>query len=103
MISRLINLEFGVTTMENTEKQQDKASPVEAVVSFTPSGSLMPAVLTEAILQIHQGNNRQAVKLINEAQEMLKKLQILFEEVSHHYDIDVYDLHYDKWTETGGY
>lgn len=72
-------------------------------VSFTPSGSLMPAVLTEAILQIHQGNQKHAVELINEAQEMLIKLQVLFEEVSHHYDIDVYDKYYDKWTETGGY
>ena len=26
-----------------------------------------------------------------------------FEEVSHHHDIDVYDLHYDEWTELGGY
>jgi len=97
-----MNIEEFANTIDLTEKPTI-ASPIEPVVS----GELMECramqVLNNAVDHINHENYNDALSSIREAQEMLVKLQTLFEDVSHHYDIDVYALHYDKWTEIGGY
>tara|TARA_R110000737_G_scaffold316082_1_gene326256 strand:- start:27 stop:320 length:294 start_codon:yes stop_codon:yes gene_type:complete len=83
--------------------QPTVSGQIEHVVSSELMECRATQVLNNAVDHINHGSYNDALSSINEAKEMLVKLQVLFEEVSHHYDIDVYDLHYDKWTEIGGY
>tara|TARA_R110002012_G_scaffold318308_1_gene536360 strand:+ start:15373 stop:15639 length:267 start_codon:yes stop_codon:yes gene_type:complete len=85
------------------EKQQTVASPIEPVVSGELMECRATQVLNNAVEHINHENYNDALSSISEAKEILVKLQMLFEEVSHHHDLDVYELHYDKWTEVGGY
>ena len=93
---------YGVTYYEIDEKPT-VSNPVEAVVSSELMECRATQVLNNAVDHINHESYNDALSSINAAKEMLVKLQVLFEEVSHHHDIDVYDLHYDKWTEIGGY
>ena len=89
--------------MTKPDEKPAVASPIEPVVSSELMECRATQVLNNAVEHINHESYNDALSSINEAKEMLVKLQRLFEEVSHHFDIDVYDLHYDKWTEIGGY